>query len=130
MSFQDLNDFQYSNGDWAIETSSRVVRIPAGIGTQKQLLAILALGLNFPGYFGWNWDAFEECLRDLSWIPASTKIVLIHDDLPLARDSGEAATYLSILRDAICNPGTPPSHELVVVFPSRYRESIKAAVEN
>lgn len=130
MSCQDVNDFQYSSGDWPVQESSCVVRIPPGINTKRQLLAILALGLDFPGYFGWNWDAFEECLRDLSWIPVPTKIVLIHDDLPLARDSDEAATYLSILRDAICNPGTPPSHELVVVFPSQYRESIKAAFEN
>ncbi|MEI8378859.1 MAG: barstar family protein [Planctomycetota bacterium] len=130
MSCQDLNDFQYSNGYWPIEESSRVIRIPAGIGTKKQLLAILALGLDFPGYFGWNWDAFEECLRDLSWIPAPAKIVLIHHDLPLAHDVCEAATYLSILRDAIGKPGTTQSPELIVVFPSQYRESVEAAVEN
>ena len=130
MSFQDLNDFQYSNRDWPIEESARVVRIPAGIGTKKQLLAILALGLDFPSYFGWNWDAFEECLRDLSWIPTPANIVLIHHDLPLSNDVGEAATYLSILKDAMGNPGTSQSHELIVVFPSQYRESIEAAIEN
>ena len=129
MSCQDLNDFQYSNGDWSIEESSRVIRIPAGIVTKKQLLAILALGLDFPSYFGWNWDAFEECLRDLSWIPRVTKIVLIHNDLPLSNDVGEAATYLSILRDAIRTPGTSLDHKLVVVFPSQYRNSVEATLE-
>lgn len=32
-----------------------------------------------PGYFGKNWDAFEECLRDLSWFNAPGFLIVLHD---------------------------------------------------
>ena len=30
----------------------------------------------FPGLFGHNWDAFEECVNDLSWAPADGYVLL------------------------------------------------------
>ena len=32
-----------------------------------------------PRYFGKNWDALEECLRDLSWFNAPGFLVILHD---------------------------------------------------
>lgn len=34
--------------------------------------------MQFPEYFGKNWDAFEECINDLSWLPADGYI-LVYD---------------------------------------------------
>lgn len=33
--------------------------------------------MEFPGYAGQNWDAFEELVNDLSWAPAQGYVVLI-----------------------------------------------------
>jgi barstar (barnase inhibitor) len=55
----------------------------------------------FPDYFGHNWDAMEECLADLEWLPAKAYILLItnaEDVLP--DDEEEYETFLEILRDA------------------------------
>ncbi|KNB53111.1 hypothetical protein AC230_10465 [Streptomyces caatingaensis] len=31
----------------------------------------------FPDYFGWNWSALLDCLRDLNWLPADRYMVVI-----------------------------------------------------
>jgi hypothetical protein len=36
----------------------------AGLTTPEQLFGVLADGLDFPGYFGHNWDALDECFTD------------------------------------------------------------------
>lgn len=38
-------------------------------------LAACARDLRFPDYFGGNWDAFEECLRDFADRPGTTVVV-------------------------------------------------------
>jgi len=35
--------------------------------TRRGLLAEWARALDFPGYFGHNWDAFADCLTDRAW---------------------------------------------------------------
>ncbi|WP_158558462.1 MULTISPECIES: barstar family protein [unclassified Streptomyces] len=31
----------------------------------------------FPDYFGWNWSAFYDCLRDLGWFSSDYHILII-----------------------------------------------------
>jgi RNAse (barnase) inhibitor barstar len=89
-----------------------IVRMPRGIRSKAKLLAILADKLRFPGYFGHNWDALEECLRDLSWFSGERPIALVHADLPFGEGSEHRLTYLDILASAAqANP------RLVVVLP-------------
>jgi RNAse (barnase) inhibitor barstar len=55
----------------------RVVRLEGSrIKSKGDLLAAVATTLNFPDYFGHNWDALDECLGDvdeptvIEWIEA------------------------------------------------------------
>ena len=43
----------------------RVAEI-AGASDKEDLLRRIGIALEFPDYFGMNWDAFDECLRDIS----------------------------------------------------------------
>ena len=97
-----------------------VVRIPAGARGKEKLLGALAGKLRFPAYFGRNWDALDECLRDLSWLGGRGRVVIVHEGLPFSPSSANMATYRSILADAVAahRPGGSPP-VLDVVFPAR-----------
>lgn len=69
--------------------------------TTAGLLTEHARALDFPDYFGHNWDALEESLTDLEWLPAKGYILLITDaGRVLPDDEEEYETFLEILRDA------------------------------
>jgi RNAse (barnase) inhibitor barstar len=48
----------------------------ARVRDKKSFLDKAARAMEFPEYFGHNWDAFEECVNDLAWAPASGYILL------------------------------------------------------
>ena len=80
-----------------------VLRIIQGAKCQTiaGLLTECARALDFPDYFGHNWDALEECLIDLEWLPAKGYILFITDaGYVLPDDEEEYETFLEILRDA------------------------------
>jgi Barstar (barnase inhibitor) len=69
--------------------------------TPAGLLTECARALDFPDYFGHNWDALEECLADLEWLPAKGYILLLTDAAQvLPDDEDEYETFLEILSDA------------------------------
>jgi len=69
-------------------------RTPAG--TLKEF----SRALEFPDYCGCNWDALEECLTDLEWLPAKGYVVLITDAQAVIPDEEEEyETLLEILND-------------------------------
>ena len=43
---------------------------------KEELLKNIAQALDFPDWFGHNWDALEDCLSDLSWREAAGYILL------------------------------------------------------
>lgn len=105
---------------------SFVANVRAGLRDPHDLFEELAEQLRFPDYFGANWNALEECIRDLSWLPDGP-VVLKHADLPLAGDIVSQETYLSILSDAVEKKWTVPGErlrDLVVQFPPETREQI------
>jgi hypothetical protein len=90
------------------------VRIDPKINLSEELLKSLYYLLWFPGYFGFNWDALYDCLRDLGWIPCR-KVVLVHAALPnLPAD--DLKLYLEILRDSALDWRGGQAHELEVFF--------------
>ena len=47
-----------------------------GMNDRMDLFDQFGSVLEFPSWFGGNWDAFADCLQDLSWLPASGYVVL------------------------------------------------------
>ncbi len=101
---------------------AHVARIPAGIESKTTLFRALVPALALPDWFGTNWDALEECLKDLSWIEKKT-VALVHGDLP-ALPKKDLETYLAILSDAVRDWKEGEEHALLVVFPSSARKAL------
>lgn len=94
---------------------------------KKEFLARLAKALHCPPYFGMNWDALTDCMRDLSWLNDNGWVVILlngqefaikyQDDFTTAIDVLQtAAKYWRIHRkpfwillygDKDWNPGLP-----------------------
>ena len=47
------------------------------VNSENDLFRAIADGFCFPGYFGANWDALDECLRDLQWLPSDGYVILL-----------------------------------------------------
>lgn len=88
--------------------------VPNGIKDKMKLFEILAKDLQFPSYFGKNWDALDEVLADFSWIPGY-EVKIIHEDYPL--EGEEKKTYLSVLTLALDRCDSSRNYDLKVYFP-------------
>jgi RNAse (barnase) inhibitor barstar len=80
-----------------------VVRVIDGrkCHTKAGLLGEFSRVLDFPSYFGKNWDAFEECLTDLQWLPAPGYLFVITDAEQVLPDHDEEyETFIKILEEA------------------------------
>ncbi|MFD8576659.1 barstar family protein [Streptomyces virginiae] len=54
--------------------------------------------LKFPEYFGWNWNAFYDCLRDLEWLPSDYRILIIESaESVLSEDDGAREEFFRTL---------------------------------
>ncbi|POM27765.1 Barstar (barnase inhibitor) [Actinomadura rubteroloni] len=65
--------------------------------TRAALFTEAARALAFPDYFGRNWDAFADCLRDLD---RSSLTVAHADELLADEDPRQLAILLDVLADA------------------------------
>ena len=118
--------FEFGYMRVAANPDTFVHQLPAGLTSKEELLRALCEGLRFPGYFGFNWDALSECLRDFHWMNERT-IVLSHADNPRL-PSVEYSTYLEVLAHAVGSWGGDDEHWFRVVFPAAEREAVLASL--
>ena len=88
--------------DAARGSTLRVARIDlAGATGKEALMERVARAMEFPRWFGGNWDALEDCLSDLSWPPVSQAgghVLLIEGAANLAAD--DRGILLDVLASA------------------------------
>lgn len=104
----------------------------SGAHDKDSLLQAIADGMDFPEWFGHNWDALADCLGDLGWQPAAGWLVILenadqvngraHEDFVSAlqifsaaadewRERGVALWCLVDMRaDDMARLPEPPSH--------------------
>jgi RNAse (barnase) inhibitor barstar len=101
---QRLQDASRS-GVYRVPRADAVIKAAAGSGLslvkikfqeKDKLLRGIAAALDFPSWFGENWDALEDCLSDLSWRNAAGH-VLVFEQAKLGDDFG---VLVDVLRSA------------------------------
>lgn len=69
--------------------------------TAESLHEILAAALNFPGYYGKNWDAFWDCVSDPSQSTVPDVLVLRGWDILKSRLPDDADALKQCLADLV-----------------------------
>jgi RNAse (barnase) inhibitor barstar len=73
----------------------------AGIQGKEQFLNRASAVFSFPDYFGNNWDAFEDCLTDMSWHETDGFLILYdHFEAFAEHAPDQFKIALEILRDS------------------------------
>lgn len=84
---------QFCNATWKISgqlPKTYQVKILQGnrMRTEAGLFQEFAAALQFPYYFGSNWDALDECLSDLEWLPADGYLLFLSEAQRVLDTSG------------------------------------------
>ena len=109
----ELN-FKFIEGSASYNTAEVFfARIDPTIASTDELLKSIYYLLWFPGYFGFNWNALEDCLTDFNWLSES-KIVIAHDNIPKI-DERDLQIYLDILNSSVLDWKQNDQHDLEVV---------------
>jgi hypothetical protein len=105
------------------------IDIPSGIRAKEMLFAKIGLSLHLPSGYSTDFDSFDRCVSDLSWL-AERDIIIRHADVPLADDAISARKYLDILRVAVAKWSRESSHRLYVVFPAEFRDRVQEILKS
>lgn len=68
---------------------------------KADVLARIAHALEFPDWFGHNWDGLADCLSDLSWLPPESARMLLFDGCSGREEA--LPVLLEILQQACCD---------------------------
>ncbi len=95
--------------NWAWQISNRnpstAIRFVRGhkMKTTQSLFDEFSAAMQFPYYFGENWDAFRDCLLDLEWLSGEAHGVIVTNSHSLLEKSPED---LEILLDDLEEAGS------------------------
>lgn len=100
--------------------------VQCDVSTVDKLLLLIADVLKFPGYFGENWNALSDCLRDFHWVEERV-ITLIHRETPNIGKQ-DLKIYIDVLAACVSDWKEGEDHKLVVVFPKDDEGMIESLV--
>lgn len=99
----EMDTEQLTNWVWEIvQKSPLTVRFLRGRKLQSEsgMFDEFSAALQFPLYFGENWDAFDECMSDLEWLNGSILIVVITEAQELLSGSIPFGDLLELLSNS------------------------------
>lgn len=90
------------------------------ISDKASFLRACSEAMGFPAYFGHNWDALDECITDLSWVPGRGYVVLYNAVAHFATsDRAQWTIALDLLQTAVAHWQTTPTPMYVLLRDTR-----------
>jgi RNAse (barnase) inhibitor barstar len=74
-----------------------------------------AVEFSLPSYFGHNWDALQDCLNDLSWVPTASGYLVVYDHWQDA-DPSLHGTLVDVFTSAVAHWRTTPTPMAVLLL--------------
>jgi RNAse (barnase) inhibitor barstar len=100
------------------------------VHNKDALLQAAGSACHFPDYFGHNWDAFEECITDMSWQPSPGYVILIEAIASLRTESPtDFENFLAVLQDAASSWAGQGKSFFVLIHDSAYRNEELETIE-
>lgn len=94
--------------------------------TKHDFLYHMSSALQFPSHFGYNWDAFEDALTDLSWLETDSVVLEFqHPEQVLAQSSVDFPIFSSIYHDLFVSQQTRHSSSAGVAADETTAKDIK-----
>ena len=84
--------------------------------------------LTFPNYFGENWNALFDCLRDFSWI-SKKGITLVHEEIPVLSEE-QLRMYFDVLFSAVNDWKETDEHYFNIIFSKRDKPKIMKLIDD
>lgn len=73
----------------------------AEVRNKDEMLAAIGKALRFPSWFGSNWDALNDSLCDMGWLPATGYVIVLeHCDGIHTRAEDDFVTLMQIFQEA------------------------------
>jgi RNAse (barnase) inhibitor barstar len=121
-----LNWFSFDEGFALSQPEVFVFDVPVGIETENELLLAYALGMGFPSYFGYNWDALWDCLMSRENLEGRP-VAIRHRDVPLLKVTDQCQIYLELLIGAVDESRRPETgdSDLFVIFPASAKRQLE-----
>lgn len=126
--------------DIQIHENDLVARLPSDLVSKTALFSELQAQLHFAPYWGPNWDGLHDWLRAPQVWTQCSRVVLIHEDIPLLHSHWyEARTYLEIVIDSIVHlrsseslsidPSQNRPIAIIAAFPATLYEQVQALLD-
>ncbi|BCD22139.1 hypothetical protein BC30090_1036 [Bacillus cereus] len=114
-----INEFNHSK-HLRIEENIQLISIDGSkCMDMNGLFSEFSKKMNFPDYFGGNWNAFDECINDLSWLTSEQYVILISKtDKLLVNDNENFEVLINILSDTCMEWAEGREYGELITFPT------------